>query len=70
MSEYLAGKFNVVSGYTRVLGSRLRVGSVTREFGEIYKEEDGWFYSRRGGGQEIRILPQYSVNNTRTAVYG
>lgn len=70
MSEYLAGKFNVVSGYTRVLGSKLRVGSVTREFGEIYKEEDGWFYSRRGGGQEIRILPQYSVNNTRTAVYG
>lgn len=69
MTDYLRCKFGIETGVIRIIGSRIRVGTYTKEFGEIYKEEGGWLYSRRGD-QEFRILPQYSVNNSRPAIYG
>lgn len=57
MEDYLRQKFHVYNDTIRVKGTKLHVGMVTENYGEIYKEKDGWFYSHRGN-REYRFLVQ------------
>lgn len=66
VSEYLREKFHIYDDILRLKGVKIQVGMWTDNFGEIYKEKDGWFYSRRGD-REYRIFPQ--TPRARNSIY-